>query len=449
MENYRGPKFCPMAKTSMITLSTQGLQSANQISRKDFRFVSGSEKLGCDRFQAGFISPRIASLVLSDPTIEAFSIANADSRTFELLEKLIRGEQVVLDELNVSTFSVLSHDLGNPELSAQILDFIDGCDELSVSNCILRLKHKSRMGVEVNGEIEFIASHITELKGDDLRGVEVGVLSEILCSKAMRIPNEDWLLELIFTVCPGYSELLGEVRFEYLSPSSIDLFFERVSFEELDCAVWARLRIRCRHRLVYDSSELTPNSLTGCVTRTADPQLPFSGLINHLEAVCGGNVHTNGAVSITCSSTAHNQCWQVVDYNWTDYWYSDALANSWIQFDFKDRVVSLTHYALKSHHGSSNFLIQWTLSGSTDGNSWTVLDRRNTQDLNGRSITKIFECNERFSVGEFYRYIRLTQTGKTASNQDYLLLTNIEFFGTMKNSTSDCGAIPQRILHNS
>jgi hypothetical protein len=104
---------------------------------------------------------------------------------------------------------------------------------------------------------------------------------------------------------------------------------------------------------------------------------------------------------------------------------------------------------LKSHPGSANCLVQWMLSGSTDGNSRTVLDRRNTQDLNGRSITKIFECNECFSVGELFRFIRLTQTGKTSSNQDYLLLTNIEFFGTMNKSTSDCGAIPQRTLHNS
>jgi hypothetical protein len=366
-----------------------------------------------------------------------------------MLGKLICGESVSLEAGSVGAFCVLSETLGNAELSSMVEDFVKGSEELNVSNCLSRLKRKMRTGVGVIREVEFAGSHICDIEVEDLRGLEIGVLMEIFGCKSLRIPSEDWLFEFIFSLYPGSSALLGEVRFEYLSPSSIDLFFERVSIDELNYAVWDRLRIRCRHRLVYDQSELSSNELRGCVTRSPDAQSPFCGLIGHLGSVCGGNVHTNGAVSITCSSTAHNQCWHVVDSDWTSWWCSNDIANSWIQFDFKDRVVSLTHYALKSHSSSSDWFVQWTLLGSTDGNSWTVLDRRHTQDLNGRSITKIFECNENGAVGRFSRYIRLTQTGKTSSNHDYLVLTNIEFFGSMKNFTLDDGAIPQRPLHNS
>jgi hypothetical protein len=344
---------------------------------------------------------------------------------------------------------VLSEALGNAELSEMVEDFVEGSEELSVSNCLSRLKRKMRNGVGVMREVEFAGSHICDIEVEDLRGLEIGVLIEIFRCKSLRIPSEDWLLELIFALYPRSSALLGEVRFEYLSPSSIDLFFERVSIDELNSAVWDRLRIRCRHRLVYDRSELSSKELSGCVTRSPDPQLPFCGLIGDLGSVCGGNVHTKGAVSITCSSTAHNQCWQVVDSDWTSWWCSKDVANSWIQFDFKDRAVSLTHYALKSHSGGGDWFVQWPLLGSTDGNSWTVLDRRHTQDLNGLSIIEIFECNESSRVGSFYRYIRLTQTGKNSSNHDSLKLTNIEFFGSMKNSTSESVTIPQRTLHNS
>jgi hypothetical protein len=64
-----------------------------------------------------------------------------------------------------------------------------------------------------------------------------------------------------------------------------------------------------------------------------------------------------------------------------------------------------------------------------------LIDTRNTQDLNGKSITKIFECQSNFSVSNFYRYVRLTQTGKTSHGDDCLALTNIEFFGSIANTS--------------
>jgi hypothetical protein len=90
---------------------------------------------------------------------------------------------------------------------------------------------------------------------------------------------------------------------------------------------------------------------------------------------------------------------------------------------------------LKSHPGGSNNLLQWKLQGSVDGNTWSILDTQNTQDLNRKeSITKIFHCNGvSSSVSNFYRYIRLTQTGKTSSGRDCLILTGIEFFGSIRN----------------
>jgi hypothetical protein len=125
-----------------------------------------------------------------------------------------------------------------------------------------------------------------------------------------------------------------------------------------------------------------------------------------------------------------------VKYDWNDYFYTHNSANSWIQFDFKDRSVSLTHYALKSdgHTYGSYHLLEWTISGSNDGKDWTILDEQNTQDLNGNYVTKMFCCGDSSSVSQFYRYIRLTQTGKNSSGHDHLMLANIEFFGSMVNS---------------
>jgi hypothetical protein len=165
------------------------------------------------------------------------------------------------------------------------------------------------------------------------------------------------------------------------------------------------------------------------------PDSPWSGLISYLCELCGGNVHEKGLTDVTSSSRGNNQCQEVVNYGWTDWCNTATRPNSWIQFDFKDRIVSLTHYALKSHSGEFDWFVQWTLQGSMDGNTWSVLDTRNTQDMNGKSITKIFECQGKSSVSDFYRYIRSTQTGKTSHGRDCLILTNIEFFRSSVNAS--------------
>jgi hypothetical protein len=126
-----------------------------------------------------------------------------------------------------------------------------------------------------------------------------------------------------------------------------------------------------------------------------------------------GNVHEKGVVAITCSSNNRNRCWDVVNYDWNDYWFTHGHPNNWIQFDFKDLGVSLSHYSLKSDGYGWDHLVQWELSGSGDGNTWVVLDRKQTNDLNGNYITKTYSCNAVQSSGDFYRFIRLQQTGKT------------------------------------
>jgi hypothetical protein len=82
--------------------------------------------------------------------------------------------------------------------------------------------------------------------------------------------------------------------------------------------------------------------------------------------------------------------------------------------------------------------VEWTVSGSKDGNSWTIVDSQKTQALNGRFLTKLFECGDKSSDSPFYRYLRLAQTGKDSYGYDYLMLSNIEFFGSIVKSTS-CG----------
>ena len=159
-----------------------------------------------------------------------------------------------------------------------------------------------------------------------------------------------------------------------------------------------------------------------------DSSNPFNGIIAHLNQQAGGNVHQKGVVNITSSSDNHNKCYNLVDYGWNSYWFSNNSPNSWVMFDFKEKKVSLSSYSLKSDGNGYHHLLQWKLEGSNDGSSWTCLDSRNTQDLNRNYRVKNYSTNNHDS----YRYIRITMTGKNSGSYDYFRLSQIEFFGTLR-----------------
>jgi hypothetical protein len=425
-----------MSRTANIGLSTKGLQLADRVSRKDFRFVCGSngDAFVCDRFQAAFVSPRVANWLLSDPSIEEYLIHHTDSQGLKILYQLICGESVAISEVNAEVFIGLIEELGNVELSESVVDFVEKSDEINVSNCISRLKRRLGFSLGIANESCFIGSHLSEFETAELRGIDIATMSDILKSDSMRVPSEDWLVHLIFELGPMHLKLLGCIRFEYLSPCGIDLFFERISIADLDDRLWQQLWIRSRHLIIYDPTDIVCSShrYPGFVTRPADS--PWSGLIDYLTKLSRGNVHANGVVNVSCSSTARNQCWDLINYTWNDYWYSYPSPNSWIQFDFKDRVVSLTHYSLKSDGYGGHHLLEWAIQGSMDGHLWTDLDRRNTQELNDNYVMKVFSCDATLSSPHFYRFIRLLQTGKNSSGANNLMLGNFECFGSMANA---------------
>ena len=88
-------------------------------------------------------------------------------------------------------------------------------------------------------------------------------------------------------------------------------------------------------------------------------------------------------------------------------------------FRNKIRGSSLS-YGHNEHH-----LIQRPIEGSNDGSESSEIDRRNTRELVGKSIVKIYLC--RGESSESLRYLRLRQTGKNGQGRDHLFLSAIEF----------------------
>jgi hypothetical protein len=419
-----------MSEISSIQLSSKGLLSVEKFSRHDFEFVSGSNRLRCDRFQALYLSPRVSRALTSDPTIDLFLLNGADSKSFDMIQHLIRGEAFLLTESNFKSARLLAAGLGNEEFNEQVMEFERKVSELDLLNCVVRLNNRLQLGLEFSKEAAFIGAHFSELRPTNLQQLNIAALKEILEGDSLQIESEDELLDFVLGLDQDFGCLLGAVRLCFLGSESIDRLFAVISPLTCDRKLWNEIWDRMRHPVVLEESERESARAPVRVVKLADD--PWSGLIRRLSIDCGVNVHAKQIVNISCSGTDHGNCSQVVDYVGTDYWHSRNSPDSWIQFEFKTVMISVTGYALKSSGNSCQFLRQWELRGSNDEQNWDILDRRNTQELDGTYITKTFTTSVGLSGAKSYRYIRLTQTAKNACGQDYLMLSQVEFFGSLR-----------------
>jgi hypothetical protein len=433
-------------RTKQIKLTTKGLENAALLGINDFVIRFGSEKFACSRFEAAFISPQITTLLLQYPTIDEYEIkfefefegggdAQQDWES-SCLTNLISLSRNGLFELNESNFDFvkrIAKNLGNLELCESLKQFGTEGEEINSSNIIERLSLCEFLDVCDSDEIDYLSSHFYELDGNVLRKVSHDCLKRILGSEGLRLSSEDSLVDLIIELGTEYFDLLCCIQTEYLSRKGMSRLLESISRYDISEYLWGSL---CRRLLLIDGSESLPDSRFVMNAFGLESRESFKGIISHLSSQCGGNVHTHEIVSITASSNGRNSCHQVVDYDWTDYWYSNNAANSWIQFDFKTRRISPTHYTIKSDGNNGYHLLKWSLDGSNDGTSWINLDRRDTNDLNGPRIVKTYECGSNESSNSFFRFIRLTQTGKDSNGYDYLHLGNLEFHGKLNECQS-------------
>jgi hypothetical protein len=109
---------------------------------------------------------------------------------------------------------------------------------------------------------------------------------------------------------------------------------------------------------------------------------------------------------------------------------SNASDNSlpsgqWIQWDFRDREVRLSHYAIQSP--STGILEEWGLAGSENGRDWSLIDVQiplTDWFRDGKSM--VFFVNGRRTV-RFLRLIVANEPGVRSR----LAMRAVEFFGEL------------------
>jgi hypothetical protein len=293
---------------------------------------------------------------------------------FEAISSISNGDSIDISDTNCSALLLLCNWLSNSELETQLVNVAIGPDVLSLSNVIDRLILKSTHKCDISNELKLVSLSLNELSLDSLRRLDSTLFESIVSSAFLRIDSEDFLLNLLCSL--GHFELLGYVECIFLSVSGIDALLNYLSLSSLNCVVWDSLCRRLRCKIDFSNVDVNRGHFCGLFRFTDQP---FCGILSHVTSVCGGNVHEREIVEMTCSLSSRSDCWRVADHSWTDYWYSNNEANSWICFNFKSRHLQLQHYTLKSSK-SGCYFTDWVIEGSNDGSVWIVLDVRHTDD---------------------------------------------------------------------
>jgi hypothetical protein len=418
-----------------ITLSNRGLKRAIANEEQDFTFVVGSREYQCSRFEARFISERVCALQCNDSAVDRLEIKDIDDQEdcFALLLGVCGGESIEVPRSKISVLLELCDWLGNAELGSALVQFSIGDEPISISNCIDRLELKCRHSCDFSSEIAFIASRLSEFDIESLRGLDCGIIDDIIMSDSLRIKSEDFLLDLLLSL--GHGTLIGRVKCIFLSVSGIDRLLEWISSHSIDPLLWSSLcdRLRCK---------VNPTGMSGLPGRFGrvypNEGDESTGILGYLSSICGGNVHERGVVAITCSSG--DDCWKVADPDWTEHWCSSGQAGSWICFDFKEKCVQLQHYRLKSKSGC--YPSDWVIEGRNDGSTWTIVDEQHTDALLGSNRVETFACS--ISKGsDRYREFRwrMTDKGKDRPGEarccHQAKLANVEFFGILCRNCCD------------
>jgi hypothetical protein len=301
-----------------------------------------------------------------------------------------------------------------------------------------------------------MASHFYDFlyRRDAAKALPFSMIYEIISQRSLRLGSEDslcyFIIEGIKTNWKMFS-LLEFVRLEYCSTNVMGDFFDRLSehFYEINASIWASLRARLV--LPYGIRRQFPPS----VKKGGQFDVP-DGIIAYLTRKCGGNVHDHHVVAVTSGSfeketqgaNPHSGVWNN-DRAWAAKNAADLEAdsefrsayrrkeeyitptrNNWLCYDFKERRIAPTHYALRTNHWGPGkaHLKSWLIETSADGQSWREVAREeDTSRLNGEYVSGTFAV----AGGGECRFIRLVNIGRNHWGNDQLKISAWEIFGSL------------------
>lgn len=460
LQNSNKQKNPSMEKSSKNEFSLNQ-QNFNDIPfekyNQDFTFIVNGKEYQTSRVVADILSPYIRQLHFSDESTNEFTIntqePNNEINYFQEFLQLANCHATSLDLPKQTLFCSYFLQLGNiseylrlhPKFSekissANIISLLKELDILSKFSINIINSNSYCINEKVREIINYASSHFDELDKSELMKMSNAVLELIVSSGHIKLKDEDTLFDFVHDLCTRddrYSYLYEYVAFANISKKSLETFFTSFNIEYLSRSIWES--IGNRFNSLHDVRNTTKEEQLKEEVKTfeKDDRKEFEGIMRYLTRTSGGNIHDNKTIDIT-SNSIYGSCYprNAVDYdNIYNYYFSLDDGNAFICFDFKEKLVRLKSYSIKTCNNEpyTYHLKSWVIEVSNDGKEWKEIDRRSDEtSMNQRFVTVSFDVREQ---SDYSRYIRLRQTGQSwceDGNHSKFLFHLIEFYGQLK-----------------
>ncbi|KAK8871588.1 hypothetical protein M9Y10_007322 [Tritrichomonas musculus] len=439
---------------------------------KDFTFIVDGRRYQTPRIVADILSPKIRKLHCVDESINEFyintknpniklplhdeEIQDDSENYFEIFLNLCQFENKEYEAQIRSRFMLYFYLLGNideyfvnqsEKLESLTVDksieILSQFDDYTINNS----EYFDHQNIFYHKMIEVIASNFEEIDKEKLKKFSIEILEDIFRSDKLFLNDENSLFQFIFELYEqdhSYAVLFEYVAFCNISDEMFDTFVDKFDIEYLNRQIFRSIcnRLSPSKCKMLDNKARYKEKLNEKEFKFQSNRY-FEGIMNYLTNKTGGNIHDNKTIEITTNSTENNtpSCHpkHLVDYQQRNYYKSGNVEGIFVCFDFKDKLVQLTDYALETFDNSPNgvHIKSFVIEVSNDGKSWNEIDRQtDCSQLNNSNVKAVFSIKQ--NRNDFYRFVRLRQTGNSwwgITGNYYFYLYNLEFFGKISEPT--------------
>lgn len=458
--------------TKNIILSSSGLTNLvfNSHQEEEFELIFNENRIKMKTIFAEFISPKISKLHQLDPTLKSVCFTNQlcdvnfDKEVLSKLNLLSSGNMISITQSESYQLQLIALLLDNEELFSNINNiFPNDINENNIDKYLTNLTIMSKISstidhFDIQNIIDFISSHFYSIDQNKLIQIPKRILYSIISNEHLQIESEDSLFEFINKIFNDDNNddtdldiinFYEKLEFTQLSKEKFKEFISSFKPSEITNDLWIKI-CDCFY---INNNEPSSSINEGRYIKKKNSsnsskvflynENPFEGIIDHLTKESGGNVVLNGTVVVTSSSKSGFQertnLFSIVDlHNKQNYFQTGGHDNSWIKLDFVDKKIHPTHYSLRNrndyegNHSLKNWVIEGTNINSDNDNDWKLLDsHQNDSYLNGANTCHTYQISQQNDEKEYYRYLRIRQTGQNSSGHNCITLSAIEFFGSL------------------
>lgn len=357
-------------KKDGITLhvSSRGLANIPNL-EEDFTFHLKNAEYKINHILADFISPKIARIHAEDPTVDHFDFDITDNEgNFKHILRLIRGHSITIQPKNVDFFVEVGSALENYEIVESALQ--GKSYHLSITDVVPHLIRKIELGVQITKETSFIARNMWEIDQKELHKLDPSTIYLILKNPSLKVKNETQIFSLIYDLVQekgdAYRSLFECVVFDNLPETDLLRFLEIAHHDDVGGDIWDSFRkrmLKASTNKVESDPPTTPkteryfrvnNTFTPIKGKNGGP-----GIIAHLKKSTDGNPFQNDILKISALTIGSSKsCYQpevVIDLLSKDFYGSNDNPDNWIQFEFTQHSVYITHYLLISYPREPSF----------------------------------------------------------------------------------------------